>query len=156
MKNRVEFRYMTVEDIDAVLAVDCQSFPNPWSKETFYQEMMYNDYALYLLMEYNGEIIGYSGMWIITDEAHITNIAVLPEYRGQKLGEALFEKTIEVAKSYDAMTMTLEVRVSNQVAQNLYEKFGFQIGGLRKRYYTDNKEDAYVMWVRFSEHEAKR
>lgn len=151
MKDCIEFRYMTVEDIDDVLAVDYQSFPNPWSKETFYQEIMHNDYALYLLMLSDEKIIGYSGMWLITDEAHVTNIAVLPEYRGQKLGEALLQKTIDVAKSYDAVTMTLEVRVSNDVAQNLYEKFGFQIGGLRKRYYTDNNEDAYVMWVRFNE-----
>src|SRR5690554_3145592 len=85
----VKFRFMTVEDIDDVLAVDHQSFPNPWSKETFYQEIMYNDYALYLLMVCDEKIIGYSGMWIITDEAHITNIAVLPDYRGYKFGEAL-------------------------------------------------------------------
>lgn len=151
MKEKVEFRFMDIQDIDAVMEVDKQSFPNPWSKETFYQELMFNDYALYVLMIYDNQIIGYSGMWIITDEAHITNIAVLPQYRGKKLGSALLEKTIEIAKSYQVTLMTLEVRVSNVVAQKLYEKFGFQIGGLRKQYYTDNLEDAYVMWVKFED-----
>ncbi len=155
MADEIKFRFMEVEDIDDVLMIDQQSFPNPWSRETFYQEIMFNDHALYLLMICNDKIIGYSGMWIIADEAHITNIAVLPAYRGQKLGEALLKKTIEVAKSYEAAVMTLEVRVSNEIAQNLYEKFGFQIGGLRKRYYTDNNEDAYVMWVRFDENEER-
>lgn len=151
MKDEIEFRMMELDDIDEVVAVDKQSFPNPWSKATFYQEIMYNDHALYLLMLHDGKIVGYSGMWLIADEAHITNIAILPEYRGKKLGEALLQKTIELARSYDAIVMTLEVRVSNHIAQNLYEKLGFQIGGLRKRYYTDNNEDAYVMWVRFDE-----
>lgn len=151
MKDEIEFRMMELDDIDEVVAVDKQSFPNPWSKTTFYQEIMYNDHALYLLMLHDGKIVGYSGMWLIADEAHITNIAILPEYRGKKLGEALLQKTIELARSYDAIVMTLEVRVSNHIAQNLYEKLGFQIGGLRKRYYTDNNEDAYVMWVRFDE-----
>lgn len=141
---------MTVQDIDAVCIIDQQSFPNPWSKEIFYQELLHNDYALYLLMIHNEHVIGYSGMWIIADEAHITNIAVLPKYRGKKLGEALLKKTIEVAKKHEATSMTLEVRVSNVIAQNLYKKFGFQIGGLRKRYYTDNHEDAYVMWVKLN------
>ena len=83
------------------------------------------------------------------DEAHITNIALLPEYRGRKLGEALLRKIIEVAIERGAKTMTLEVRVSNMIAQSLYRKLGFQGGAIRKRYYTDNHEDALVMWVNF-------
>ncbi len=149
MKQKVQFRFMTIDDVDEVLHVDEQSFPNPWNRETFYNEIMHNDFAIYLLMVFNDKIIGYSGMWLITDEAHITNIAVLPEYRGMKLGEALLQTTIELAKNYEAKTMTLEVRVSNVVAQKLYEKYKFQIGGIRKRYYSDNGEDAYVMWVKF-------
>jgi ribosomal-protein-alanine N-acetyltransferase len=151
MKEQIEFRFMDIQDIDAVMEIDRQSFPKPWSKETFYRELMFNDHAVYLLMIYEGKIIGYSGMWIIVDEAHITNIAVLPEYRGKKLGAALHQKKIEIAKDHHVKLMTLEVRVSNVVAQKLYEKFGFQIGGLRKNYYTDNQEDAYVMWVKFED-----
>jgi len=151
MKEKIEFRLMDIQDIDAVMEIDRQSFPKPWSKETFVRELMFNEHAVYLLMIYEGKIIGYSGMWIIADEAHITNIAVLPEYRGKKLGASLLEKTIEIAKDHHVALMTLEVRVSNVVAQKLYEKFGFQIGGLRKNYYTDNQEDAYVMWVKFED-----
>ena len=151
MKENVEFRYMEIQDIDAVMEIDRQSFPNPWSRETFVRELMFNKHALYLLMIYERKIIGYCGMWLVADEAHITNIAVLPEYRGKKLGAALLEKMIEIAKNHDVTLMTLEVRVSNVVAQKLYEKFGFQIGGLRKNYYTDNQEDAYVMWVKFED-----
>ena len=94
-------------------------------------------------------VIGYCGVWIVIDEAHITNIALLPEYRGRKLGEALLRKIIEVAIERGAKTMTLEVRMSNMIAQSLYRKLGFQGGAIRKRYYTDNQEDALVMWVNF-------
>lgn len=151
MKDNIEFRFMDIQDIDAVMEIDRQSFPNPWSRETFVRELTFNEHALYLLMIYERKIIGYCGMWLAADEAHITNIAVLPEYRGKKLGAALLEKMIEIAKNHDVTLMTLEVRVSNVVAQKLYEKFGFQIGGLRKNYYTDNQEDAYVMWVKFED-----
>ncbi|MFP3471371.1 ribosomal protein S18-alanine N-acetyltransferase, partial [Micrococcus sp. SIMBA_144] len=91
------------------------------------------------------EVAGYCGVWVIIDEAHITNIALHPEYRGLKLGEALLNKAIHFAKSRGALKITLEVRVSNIVAQNLYRKFGFEEGGIRKNYYTDNQEDALVM-----------
>lgn len=103
-----------------------------------------------MVIEDEGKIAGYCGAWIVIDESHITNIAILPEYRGQKLGEALLRKMIEISISMGVVRMTLEVRVSNSVAISLYEKLGFQKGGIRKNYYTDNQEDAYVMWVNFS------
>lgn len=85
------------------------------------------------------------------DEAHVTNIAIHPDHRGKKLGGGLMEAAIETAKAQGAVLMTLEARVSNTVAQNLYRKLGFKNGGIRKRYYTDNYEDAIVMWVKFDE-----
>lgn len=150
-----EFRNMTVDDVDIVASIDKQSFPKPWSKETFINELTQNRYATYLLLLVNEKIVGYCGLWVIIDEAHITNIAVLPEYRGKKLGEELLKKTIQIAKEQGAASMTLEVRVSNKIAQNLYAKFGFQIGGLRKNYYTNNGEDAFVMWVKFNEKQSE-
>ena len=81
------------------------------------------------------KLVGYCGVWIVIDEAHITNIAILPGYRGKRLGEALMRKVIEIVKERGAKTMTLEVRVSNMIAQSLYRKFGFQAGGIRKGYY---------------------
>lgn len=141
------FRYMKEEDIDQILKIEELSFATPWTRQSFENELKLNQFAVYLVLEKDGEIVGYCGMWLIVDEAHITNIAVLPEFRGQKLGEAILRMIMEVAKKRGAKSMTLEVRVSNTVAQSLYRKLGFMNGGIRKNYYTDNYEDALVMWV---------
>lgn len=149
MSKTMTFRKMKTGDIEQVLNVEKQSFTLPWSREAFFNELNHNEYAVYMVIEDEGKIAGYCGAWIVIDESHITNIAILPEYRGQKLGEALLRKMIEISISMGVIRMTLEVRVSNAVAISLYEKLGFQKGGIRKRYYTDNQEDAYVMWVNF-------
>lgn len=141
------FRYMKEEDIDQILEVENASFTTPWSREAFYNEIYNNKFAVYLVLEENEKIVGYCGAWIVIDEAHVTNVAVLPEYRGKKLGEALLRKMMAVAVDMGAKSMTLEVRVTNHVAQSLYRKLGFQNGGIRKNYYSDNQEDALVMWV---------
>lgn len=91
-------------------------------------------------------IIGFAGMWILYDEAHITTIAVAPEYRGRGLGELLIVNLFDETIRRDGQWVTLEVRVSNHSAQALYEKYGFTRQGVRKRYYSDNGEDAYIMW----------
>ncbi|GGJ79663.1 ribosomal-protein-alanine N-acetyltransferase [Anoxybacillus voinovskiensis] len=143
----INFRPMTLADLDGVLVIEKASFTLPWSREAFYNELVHNRYAKYVVMEHDGRLVGYCGMWVVVDEAHITNVAVLPEYRGKKLGEALMRKMMDMAKQLGAVTMTLEVRVSNEVAQSLYRKLGFLNGGIRKRYYPDNQEDALVMWV---------
>jgi [ribosomal protein S18]-alanine N-acetyltransferase len=92
-----------------------------------------------------GHIIGYAGMWLMVNEAHITTIAIRDSWRGKSLGELLLANLIEAAVDIGAHRVTLEVRVSNEVAQNLYHKYGFQTEGLRPRYYSDNNEDAYIM-----------
>jgi ribosomal-protein-alanine N-acetyltransferase len=94
-----------------------------------------------------GRIIGYAGMWLVIDEAHITTIAVREAVRGQGLGELLLTSLIEAAAEMGADRMTLEVRVTNEAAQRLYEKYGFKREGVRARYYSDNNEDAYIMTV---------
>lgn len=91
-------------------------------------------------------IIGFAGMWILLDEAHITTIGVAPEYRGRGLGEMLLLDLFEEAMRRGAEWVTLEVRVSNDTAQALYSKYGFTRQGIRRRYYSDNGEDAYIMW----------
>ncbi|MBT2638905.1 ribosomal protein S18-alanine N-acetyltransferase [Bacillus sp. ISL-39] len=147
MNKTITFRNMTVDDLDEVMEVELKSFIVPWSKEAFFNELTKNQFAHYLIVEVDQRVVGYCGVWIIIDEAHITNIALLPEYRGMKLGEALMAKVMELAREMGAFRMTLEVRVSNEKAQNLYRKFGFEEGAIRKQYYTDNMEDAIVMWV---------
>ncbi|MCR2823580.1 ribosomal protein S18-alanine N-acetyltransferase [Lederbergia panacisoli] len=144
----ISFRIAKEYDIESLVKIEQQSFTVPWPKEAFYQDIISNRFAVYLIMEYNKEIAGYCGVWLVMDEAHITNIAVLPEFRGRKLGEALLRKMMSLAKEAGTKTMTLEVRVSNTPARSLYKKLGFQEGGIRKNYYTDNYEDAIVMWVK--------
>ncbi len=91
-------------------------------------------------------VVGYGGLWLMMDEAHITTLGVSPEYRGKGLGEYLLVGLIDVAMALGASWLTLEVRVSNTVAQNLYKKYTFKEAGVRRKYYTDNDEDAYIMW----------
>lgn len=140
-------RRMTSEDVQAVMDVEKASFTVPWTEETFQKEMDDNPYAYYYVVEKEGEIIGYCGLWLIIDEAHVTNIAIHPNHRGNKYGERLFRHTCEEAIAHGAIQLSLEVRVSNTAAQHMYRKFGMVPGGIRKRYYTDNGEDALVMWV---------
>jgi [ribosomal protein S18]-alanine N-acetyltransferase len=143
----MDIRFMTVDDLDAVMEIEHSSFSIPWSREAFYNEIEQNHLSTYLVVEDGERVAGYCGVWLVVDEAHITNVAVLPDYRGQGLGEALMERIMKIAKEVGARVMTLEVRVSNKAAQGLYRKMGFQDGGIRKRYYSDNQEDALVMWV---------
>jgi [ribosomal protein S18]-alanine N-acetyltransferase len=148
MDESIVFRFMREEDIDQVLEIEHASFATPWSREAFYNELNMNKFAVYIVLEVDQKVVGYCGVWVVIDEAHVTNIAILPKYRGRKFGEALMQNLFDVAKTMGAKSMTLEVRVTNYVAQALYRKFGFQKGGLRKNYYTDNQEDALVMWVK--------
>lgn len=151
MNEEVTFRKMTLEDIDAVYEIEHSSFSLPWTKEAFFYEMLDNQHAYYVLAEIADEIVGFCGLWIIMDECHVTNIAIRPEHRGKKLGEKLMRAAMGTAIENGAKAMTLEARVSNTPARNLYEKLGFKNGGIRKSYYSDNYEDAIVMWVNFDE-----
>jgi ribosomal-protein-alanine N-acetyltransferase len=143
----LEFRSMRLDDIETICAIEQEAFTTPWTSAAFYNELTNNHFARYMVMECNGEIAGYAGMWVIIDEAHVTNIAVRGKYRGQKLGDRLMREVMKTARFFGAAKMTLEVRVSNRIAQNLYEKLGFRASGLRKAYYSDNNEDAIIMWA---------
>ncbi|HEX5564759.1 MAG TPA: ribosomal protein S18-alanine N-acetyltransferase [Sporosarcina sp.] len=147
MNKQIEYRKMTVEDIPAVVEIEQEAFATPWTQEIFEHEMAGNDYAHYIVAVVDGEVIGHFGMWVVLDESHITNVAVRMHMRGHGIGEALMRKAMELCKANEVRVMTLEVRVSNHTAQNLYRKLGFQDGGIRKNYYTDDHEDALVMWV---------
>jgi ribosomal-protein-alanine N-acetyltransferase len=92
-------------------------------------------------------IIGFSGLWLMVDEAHVTTIAMHPEHRGRGLGEFLLVNLIDISYNIGAKWVTLEVRVTNYTAQNLYRKYGFSEAGVRHRYYSDNQEDALIMWT---------
>ncbi len=142
-------RPMQIEDIENILEIEKVSYPTPWSAYAFRCEIFDNDFARYFVIEGEedtAKIIGYGGMWIIVDEAHITNITVAPEHRGKKIGEIIIGQLVMYAKSKGVLRMTLEVRVSNESAQRLYGKMGFVYAGIRPGYYVDNNEDAIIMW----------
>ncbi|WP_075620368.1 ribosomal protein S18-alanine N-acetyltransferase [Paenisporosarcina indica] len=150
MIDTITYRKMTVDDIDGVLKIEEEAFSLPWTKDAFMQEMTTNLHAYYVVAENDAhQIVGFCGMWLVIDESHITNVAVTEYVKGQGIGEGLMREAIRVAKEHGVVLMTLEVRVSNKIAQNLYRKLDFQNGGIRKGYYSDNLEDALVMWVEF-------
>jgi ribosomal-protein-alanine N-acetyltransferase len=141
------FRFMQLDDIPFIIEIEQEAFTMPWSKDAFVNELTHNHFAKYMVMELEGEIIGYGGMWTIIDEAHITNIAVRSDFRGRGLGERLLRELQRTAVFFGMTAMTLEVRVSNERAQSLYRKLGFQSSGIRPGYYSDNYEDALIMWA---------
>lgn len=137
-------RRMTIDDVDAVYAIERATFPKPWMREDFVKEMTQNTCARYLVAEDAGKVIGFAGIWVVLDEGHITNVAVLEEYRGLGIGKRLTSALMQYAANLGVHYATLEVRRSNERAQNLYKALGFQYVGLRKRYYEDNGEDAFI------------
>lgn len=150
MSESVSYRKMTFDDIDGVLRIEQEAFSQPWTRDAFVQEMTTNLHAYYVVAEdEDQQIVGFCGMWLVMDESHITNVAVTEHVKGQGIGVGLMREAIRVAKEHGVVLMTLEVRVSNTIAQNLYRKLDFQNGGIRKGYYSDNHEDALVMWVEF-------
>lgn len=121
-------------------------FKTPWSEAAIRREIEENPVAIYIIAELHGQVIGYAGVWWILDEGHITNVAVDPEYRDNKVATEIISGLIRVAEAEGVNKFTLEVRLSNEPALSLYRKFGFREVGLRKEYYEDNGEDAIIMW----------
>jgi ribosomal-protein-alanine N-acetyltransferase len=177
---------METRDIPAIMEIERRSFPTPWSASAYRHELEQNELAHYFVMVHRGTsareespppsrlrdrlgrwlrgseppptrtIIGYCGYWLMAGEAHISTIAIAPAWRGKQLGEYLLLRVIEAAIMDQAHLVTLEVRVSNTRAQNLYTKYGFVVVGRRKRYYHDNNEDALIMTVEDVQGEAYR
>lgn len=142
----VSFEEMLPEHLSQVEEIEKVSFPTPWSLSAFLYEITQNDFAHYIVAMSGGEVLGYGGMWLILDEAHITNVAVRKDSRMKGIGRALMLEIIRRAILMGTNSMTLEVRPSNTAARNLYTSLGFKEKGRRKRYYTDTGEDAIIMW----------
>ena len=139
------FRPMVAADIPAVARIEQVCFRSPWTEKMLKSELK-NRLAHYHVLELENKVIGYAGMWILFDEAHITNVAVLPEHRRKGYGRKLMLLSMEAASRFDANKMTLEVRESNSGAQAMYDGVGFTMAGRRKRYYSDTGEDAFILW----------
>lgn len=145
------YRRMTADDIEGVYEVEVSAFEDPWSYSSPKGELK-NKLSRYIVAEEDdGKIVGYVGAWYILDEAHITNVAVHKDFRGKKIGNGLIEALIDMCDRDKMASITLEVRAGNFVAQGLYKKYDFLAGGVRKEYYTNNKEDAIIMWKQLRE-----
>ena len=139
---------MNSEDIEDVVRIEAESYgEHHWSKSSFYDEMKNNLAKYYCAKTIEGETVAYAGTWNIIDEAHITTIAVQPDYRRKHIGEALIIKILENCYENKIKYLTLEVRESNIPAIELYKKYGFSSLGTRKGYYQDNNESALIMWT---------
>jgi [ribosomal protein S18]-alanine N-acetyltransferase len=145
--DRIAIGPMREEDVPRVLEIEQESFPSPWPRDAYLRELRDNRLACYLVARDANAVVGYTGMWIILDEAHVTTIAVAPDCRRQRIGERLLVALIAEAMRRGARWITLEVRRTNGGAQALYRKYGFKDIGVRKGYYSDNREDAIVMWT---------
>ncbi|AFS77349.1 ribosomal-protein-alanine acetyltransferase RimI [Gottschalkia acidurici 9a] len=146
--NDIIVKEMSYEDIDGVVEVENMSFVTPWSKESFENELK-NKLAVYVVAKDDDRVVAYGGVWLIIDEGHVTNIAVHTQYRGKEIGSLILDELIRLCKQKNMTSMTLEVRKSNEAAKNLYKKFNFEEIGIRPKYYSDNNEDAIIMWLTF-------
>jgi ribosomal-protein-alanine N-acetyltransferase len=172
---------MQWDDVPEVIVIERQSFSLPWSDYTYQHELMENNHSHYYVARHiNGQaagraswltrlfqtrllqrpskapVVGYGGFWLVVDEAHISTIASGTAWRGRGIGELMLLAMVERSVELGAVLVTLEVRVSNSVAQNLYRKYGFEVVGRRPRYYRDNDEDADLMTVNQIQSEAYR
>ena len=143
---RLRVEPMRLEDIPAVHAIESASFPTPWPPYAFRRRARDQpDGALPRRARPDERVVAYAGLWLMVDEAHVTTFAVLPAYRRRGIGGRLLSELIELAAALGATVVTLEVRLSNAVARQLYQRFGFRPVGVRPRYYSDNGEDALIM-----------
>lgn len=136
---------MTVDDLIVVQVIERESFSTPWPAHAYRQEIEQNRLAHYIVARFRGAIVGFAGIWLLVDEAHITTFATRTAWRRQGIGERLLVALLELARARGAKEATLEVRPSNIPAKRLYEKYGFKVVGVRPRYYSDNSEDALIM-----------
>ncbi len=143
--NETTIQPMAEADLDEVLAVERNSFPSAWSRGSYERELR-NDNSFYFVAQHSGKLVGYAGMWVIFEEAHVTTIAVKSECRRRGLGKRLLSLLIDFARARNAARLTLEVREGNEAAVALYEQFGFERKGLLPNYYGDTGEDGIVMW----------
>lgn len=142
----VQLRRIDPRDLDAVLEIERASYPTPWSLTMFSAELAKpGSLALGAYLE-SGELVGYAVVSRYVDAWHVMNVAVAPPYRRRGIARVLLERLFEITADDQQRGHTLEVRVSNTAAIRLYERLGFERRGIRRGYYTDNREDALIMW----------
>lgn len=143
----IELTRMRRRHLRRVLSIEARVYPRPWSMSLFLSELAQRTTRSYLVAKHEGDVIGYAGMMFTGKEAHVTNIAVDPDFHVRKVGSRLLLTIITEAVARGAEVISLEVRVTNEAAQAMYRKFGFVTAGIRKGYYIETNEDALVMVV---------
>jgi ribosomal-protein-alanine N-acetyltransferase len=134
-------------DLDGVLAVEAESFTNPWTREMYAWELQNRSVChVYVVRTPDCPVAGFCAFWLVFDEIHINNVAVRPQYRGRGMGTALMRHVLREAARLGARRATLEVRASNIDARRLYERLGFYVAATRRNYYTHPVEDALILW----------
>ena len=133
--------------LPAVLRIEGKVYPRPWSAGLFLSELAQKNSRAYFVARNQGRVVGYAGVMILGDEGHVTNIAVDPGFHRHKIGTRLMLALVEASRERKVRSMTLEVRRANQGAQTMYKKFGFETVGVRRGYYVETGEDAYIMWA---------
>ena len=141
----IVLRDMLNDDLDRVMEIENASFPSPWPREDMEYEITQNKAARYYVLEEDGAVQAYAGVWFLLGEGHVTSVAVHPEARGKGYGERIVEHMMRQAAELGVVFLSLEVRQNNLAAQRLYKKMGFKKAGIREGYYDDTKEDAIVM-----------
>jgi [ribosomal protein S18]-alanine N-acetyltransferase len=131
----------------SVLRIEAQFYPRPWSLPLFMSELNLRDSRVYYVARVEGAVVGYCGLMLVDEDAHITNIAVDPAWHRHQIGTRLLLNAARQAVARGATRLTLEVRISNTGAQALYRKFAFETAGVRKNYYAESREDALIMWA---------
>jgi [ribosomal protein S18]-alanine N-acetyltransferase len=131
----------------SVLRIESQVYPRPWSLSLFLSELALRTSRYYLVARVEASVVGYAGLMFTGDDAHVTTIAIDPAFHRAKIGTRLLAGLAREARRRGARNMTLEVRVSNEAAQAMYEQFGFKPAGIRRNYYVETNEDALVMWA---------
>lgn len=138
-------RRATIEDAKEIFAIEMECFSVPWSLDSIETELLNEDKKLYYVVEDANGVVGYAGAWLVYDEGQITNIAIRPSARRQGFGAKLTSALIEACFKRGMHEIFLEVRISNLSALSLYRQLGFTVKGMRKNYYSEPKEDAYIM-----------
>ena len=145
--SRVDFRRLELRDLNAIEKIERASYRTPWSRSMFAGELAKpSSFSLGAFDPDSGELLGYLIISRYVDAWHVMNLAVAPKHRRKRIAAGLLERLFEVTAGEGRRGYTLEVRVSNDVAIKLYEQAGFKPRGVRRGYYTDNREDALIMW----------
>ena len=131
----------------AVMRIESQVYPRPWSLPLFLSELNLRTSRVYYVARIGGSVVGYCGVMLVEGDGHITNIAVDPARHRHQIGTRLLLNAVRKSLVRGARRMTLEVRMSNHPAQSMYRKFGFESAGVRKNYYAESREDALIMWA---------